>query len=461
MKFTKINTLTGLINKIKSSLNKETIGLGNVDNTSDINKPISTATQTALDGKADKTAIIPNNDSSVGGYCDSATWYRVAEFETNVSVYSQGALCNSCEIVIYRDFSNTSNEYHHLYFSGIFYNRNFNSISNISNVQYIDKIRFCVIDNKAYIDIHHSGYYGNNVNIKILNGNNRGVLWKAIFSKLDDVDISDQVVYDIPANSELAQKSDLDDKADKTEIVPYNQSGFTGLLVDTGWYRIAEYDGTSVQYEAGNDANSVDITLKRSYSNEPNEYHRFSLISIFGNSEFISLSNKSLIQRITKIRHIVDTSNHKSYIDIYYNGLPNYLSVTLSDCVTKFSKWQAKFEYIGAAEISSQTMYNIPANSEVAQKSDVYLNKTLLASDDLNNITDNAIYMMKTTPASGKNYPVQLPGTLFNTNDGSNYIRQVYIASTANDTRVYIRNRAKTSSTSYTWSSWVRLATTT
>lgn len=51
MKFTKINTLTGLINKIKSSLNKETVGLGNVDNTSDINKPVSTAMQTALDGK--------------------------------------------------------------------------------------------------------------------------------------------------------------------------------------------------------------------------------------------------------------------------------------------------------------------------------------------------------------------------------------------------------------------------
>ena len=31
---------------------KADIGLGNVDNTSDTNKPISTATQTALDGKA-------------------------------------------------------------------------------------------------------------------------------------------------------------------------------------------------------------------------------------------------------------------------------------------------------------------------------------------------------------------------------------------------------------------------
>lgn len=39
------------------NITKANIGLGNVDNTSDENKPISTATQTALDLKADLTAI--------------------------------------------------------------------------------------------------------------------------------------------------------------------------------------------------------------------------------------------------------------------------------------------------------------------------------------------------------------------------------------------------------------------
>lgn len=37
---------------------KAQIGLGNVNNTSDVNKPISTATQTALNGKLDKTAVV-------------------------------------------------------------------------------------------------------------------------------------------------------------------------------------------------------------------------------------------------------------------------------------------------------------------------------------------------------------------------------------------------------------------
>ncbi len=40
------------------SVTKTQVGLSNVDNTSDLNKPISTATQTALDGKVDENAVI-------------------------------------------------------------------------------------------------------------------------------------------------------------------------------------------------------------------------------------------------------------------------------------------------------------------------------------------------------------------------------------------------------------------
>ena len=39
------------------------VGLGNVDNTSDLDKPISTATQTALDGKVDSTDVLTPVDS--------------------------------------------------------------------------------------------------------------------------------------------------------------------------------------------------------------------------------------------------------------------------------------------------------------------------------------------------------------------------------------------------------------
>lgn len=47
-----VSTITGLA-AVATSGDKADVGLGNVDNTSDLNKPVSTATQTALDGKSE------------------------------------------------------------------------------------------------------------------------------------------------------------------------------------------------------------------------------------------------------------------------------------------------------------------------------------------------------------------------------------------------------------------------
>jgi hypothetical protein len=44
-------------NWVNDNISKTDVGLGNVDNTSDANKPVSSATQTALDAKADTSAV--------------------------------------------------------------------------------------------------------------------------------------------------------------------------------------------------------------------------------------------------------------------------------------------------------------------------------------------------------------------------------------------------------------------
>lgn len=49
------------------TLAKADVGLGNVDNTSDLDKPISTATQTALNAKADNARLINTQDGIEGG----------------------------------------------------------------------------------------------------------------------------------------------------------------------------------------------------------------------------------------------------------------------------------------------------------------------------------------------------------------------------------------------------------
>ena len=83
------------------SVTKNQVGLGNCDNTSDLNKPVSTATQTALDLKADKTttynktevdnaisAVVTSLDwkESVATYTDIATTYPTPEDGWTVTV---------------------------------------------------------------------------------------------------------------------------------------------------------------------------------------------------------------------------------------------------------------------------------------------------------------------------------------------------------------------------------------
>ena len=67
------------VNIPKPTYTKNDIGLGNVDNTSDLNKPISTATQTALDGKVDKVTgkgLSENDftDALKTTYDDASAW---------------------------------------------------------------------------------------------------------------------------------------------------------------------------------------------------------------------------------------------------------------------------------------------------------------------------------------------------------------------------------------------------
>lgn len=64
-------TLPNLTSTIAASITKTSVGLGNVDNTSDVNKPVSTATQTALNAKQDTSG----KDAS-GGYA-GLTGYNI------------------------------------------------------------------------------------------------------------------------------------------------------------------------------------------------------------------------------------------------------------------------------------------------------------------------------------------------------------------------------------------------
>lgn len=72
------------------TLNKAAVGLANVDNTSDANKPVSTATQTALDAKAPATRLISAGTGLTGGGDLSADRTLAANFGTTAGTIAQG-----------------------------------------------------------------------------------------------------------------------------------------------------------------------------------------------------------------------------------------------------------------------------------------------------------------------------------------------------------------------------------
>ena len=76
-----ITTPTGIV--------KGDVGLGNVDDTSDVNKPISTATQTALDGKQPLSAALTNTTASF-----------TTTLETKLNGIASGATANSSDATL-------------------------------------------------------------------------------------------------------------------------------------------------------------------------------------------------------------------------------------------------------------------------------------------------------------------------------------------------------------------------
>lgn len=104
-----------------------------------------------------------------------------------------------------------------------------------------------------------------------------------------------------------------------------NSSSMLISVTGVGWYRIAKYTNNNVNNVLGAADNSVDVVIKRRWSNENNEHHEFKLLSIYGSQEFVDVCNKSNVHRFTKARYTYD-SNH-AYIEVYYSGY------TINDCM--------------------------------------------------------------------------------------------------------------------------------
>lgn len=84
------------VNDAIDGLTKANVGLGNVDNTSDLNKPVSTAQQTALNGKTNTTVIAPTEATTT-----ASRRYEIGEqFILNGVLYTATAVIASGDSII-------------------------------------------------------------------------------------------------------------------------------------------------------------------------------------------------------------------------------------------------------------------------------------------------------------------------------------------------------------------------
>lgn len=134
-----------------------------------------------------------------------------------------------------------------------------------------------------------------------------------------------------------------------------------------GWYRIAEYESTTESSANGAAANVCDILIKRGFSNTLSEYHLLRLRATYNSIEIASLDDKSGVQLVTQARHVVDTSTHKSYIEIYYKSdAANGIHCTVMMGKDRLRLWQAITPTLTSETVDGVTVtttYDIPANA--------------------------------------------------------------------------------------------------
>ena len=185
---------------------------------------------------------------------------------------------------------------------------------------------------------------------------------------------TDGTIHGVGGGGDVTQE-DLENYA-TNERVDNIQTTSKAVLSQSGWYRIAEYVGSTGLSVAGRSSNSCQITLKNRQSSTSGECHCIQLLSVRGNQEFKSVFDKiysANYRMFTKIRYAYDSA--KAYIEVYCNAtaLEEYL-FEITHGTDYHDTWKAITPTLTeetADGVTVTTTYDIPANASPATSVDL------------------------------------------------------------------------------------------
>lgn len=155
------------------------------------------------------------------------------------------------------------------------------------------------------------------------------------------------------------------------------QTASKGTLSQAGWYRVADYNGRSVQALQGSTSNSCIVSVKKAFNTLGTEEYLLRCKSVYQSQTFVLMDSEvNGTQLITKIRYVQDNST-KAYLEIYYaQSVTNIVTVSLLDVLDgeQNRHWQAITPILTSESVDGVTVtctYDIPANAKPTTNLDI------------------------------------------------------------------------------------------
>lgn len=193
------------------------------------------------------------------------------------------------------------------------------------------------------------------------------------------------------------------------------------IVSTTGWYRVAEYvetgGGSSASAVVGAYPYSCTVKVQRNYSNNPAESYEFQLISTYNGSRMAQIYGLTENQLITSVRHTVDRTINKTYLEIYYSSsTSNTIDVTIIGAATQIGKWVALKSPIMASSTEDE-WYRLTLKPQFNINNLVVKNEaqTVVGKQSWISYPEDGIFQSRSSTETGMLIIVLPPGTWTNT----------------------------------------------